>query len=421
MHKLKVGVIVDVNLAKSLGGTFSYYNTLLSGINNYEFDQAIEIVNVVFYEKTQPEVDFKKPVVFIKGYLNISSKNKLARRVSKGLKSIIKSLTFVNDLLSLPEKIKFRRIERDLARNGIDIIYHLKPEMVDLNYPFIATHWDLAHKSTYPFPELALDGHHESREKYYSNVLNKAMLILCESNAGIEELRYHYSLSPLRIKRLPLFGNSDLQLTVSVEAARQVLNKYGLITNEFFIYPAQFWALKNHYNLIVAFAAFIGEDPDRHFKLVLPGSDMGNLGYIQKLVADLSLDDSVLFPGFVPDQELSVFYRHATAAVMPTFLGPTNMPLIEAARLKCPVLCSNLKGHYEIMGEYALYFEPEDPGSIQNAMELLTGNEEGRTSLADSAYTHIMQSEFDLQKSLSALNTYLLQVKAVRKTWDITN
>ena len=49
---------------------------------------------------------------------------------------------------------------------------------------------------------------------------------------------------------------------------------------------------------------------------------------------------------------------------MPTLLGPTNMPLLEAACLDCPVICSDLEGHREMLGDYALYFNPYSPEDI---------------------------------------------------------
>jgi len=423
MRKLKVGVIVDMDLTAITGGKYSYHHTMLNGINNYTFDESIEIVNVVLYKKTRPTVQLKKETVFIKGYLYNGlyngPKTLIAGAVSKRIKDFSKLLGIGKKMFAFFDKINFRKIERALAGHNIDIIYHLEHQYADLNYPFITTHWDVGHKSTYPFPELALDGNHEARENYYTNIINKALIILCESVAGIDELKYYYSLNPAKIKQLPLFGNGNLTNELDEAQTEMILKAYQLNKNEFFLYPAQFWPLKNHYNLVLAFAELIKAPKNEHLKLLLTGSDKGSFDYIKKLINNLSLNGSVILAGFVSDQELSAFYINAIALVMPTYLGPTNMPLIEAAQLKCPVLCSNLPGHHEIMGDCAVYFDPENAIDIQNAMDEIANNTEKRAELIANAYEHIGASKFNLNNSLSILNNVLVQIKPIRLTWDV--
>lgn len=62
-------------------------------------------------------------------------------------------------------------------------------------------------------------------------------------------------------------------------------------------------------------------------------------------------------------------YKSAAALIMASHFGPTNMPPIEAMELGCPVICSDLGGHREILDNGALYFNSYDYFSIYNAME----------------------------------------------------
>ncbi|MBK8586427.1 MAG: glycosyltransferase [Bacteroidetes bacterium] len=84
-----------------------------------------------------------------------------------------------------------------------------------------------------------------------------------------------------------------------------------------FFYPAQFWAHKNHYNLLLAFKKLQNDFPD--LKLVLTGSDKGNKEYIKEVVSKLDLKNHVLFPGFVDNETMVGFYSHASAMIMPSF------------------------------------------------------------------------------------------------------
>jgi glycosyltransferase involved in cell wall biosynthesis len=126
----------------------------------------------------------------------------------------------------------------------------------------------------------------------------------------------------------------------------------------------------------------------------------------------------VIIPGFVTQDELSVFYKNAIALAMSSYLGPTNMPLIEAAHLNCPVLCSNLEGHKEILGDNALYFDPSNVDAIKNTMQQVL-DKNVRDKLRVSANEFIRNSPFKLSHSLKELEKILLQTKSKRKTWGI--
>jgi glycosyltransferase involved in cell wall biosynthesis len=155
-------------------------------------------------------------------------------------------------------------------------------------------------------------------------------------------------------------------LDVSSVMQSDILKKWNLENGQFYFYPAQFWAHKNHYALVQAFAIVSQKNPSA--KLVLSGSDKGNKKYIEELVSKLNLSEKVLFVGFISDEEVFALYKNAIALVMPTLLGPTNMPLLEAHALGCPVLCSNLQGHQKQMGDKAIYFDPLNPSDIADKM-----------------------------------------------------
>jgi glycosyltransferase involved in cell wall biosynthesis len=163
-----------------------------------------------------------------------------------------------------------------------------------------------------------------------------------------------------------MFPGTVARLDVDLSRQVQYLERYGVHGRGYFFYPAQFWSHKNHYNLLLAFKKLNKNYP--HIKMLFTGADKGNLEYIKSVVGDLGLQNMVVMPGFVSADEIHSFYKNALALVMPTFLGPTNMPLLEAEFLGCPVICSNLVGHREMLGENACYVEPDDPQSILDGM-----------------------------------------------------
>ncbi len=418
MDKLRVGVIVHFDDEPTDGGKYTYFNTLLKGINNFTFDPQIEIVNIVFYKDKLPKYQFKKQSIFIKEGFGNRIKL-LARKLTKKSNSttFTKRNPVINLLYSLSLKRKNTSTEALLKKNKIDMVYYLKQQEDIINYPFIATIWDVSHKSTNGFPEHTMNYNYEFREKYYLYTLNKAFVILCESQTGVQELKNFYSFYDKKIKVLPFFPGNIIEQEVDENQQKHILSKYNLEKDNFFVYPAQFWPHKNHYNLILAFSKLVRNNHSQ-IKLVLCGSNKGNLDYIMELIHSLSLASRVVITGFVSEDELLTFYKNAVALTMPTFLGPTNLPVIEAAALKCAVLCSDFEGHRELLGDNALYFDPGDASVIAEAMTKIL-DPTFREPMVQKAYDYTTRSPFNLNNSLRTLNEILLETKSKRKSWGV--
>jgi glycosyltransferase involved in cell wall biosynthesis len=282
------------------------------------------------------------------------------------------------------------------------------------NFPFASANWDTGHLSGYAFPEVAMNGKFEYREKWYANEIYKAIMVFAESESGKEELLKYTKLNPDRIGIVPLFPAEVVNLKVSNDEQENYLSKYKLKPKHFFFYPAQFWAHKNHYNLLLAFQKYSALNPE--VKLVLSGSDKGNKKYIEESAKKMGLESKVLFAGFIDIECLYTFYKHALAMIFPGILGPTNMPLLEARMLDCPVICSDIKGHREIMNDGALYFNPLNGDEIFNCMKTVTVDQE-REMLLSKAKKSLQGNIFTTEMALKALDENFLKLKSIRQTW----
>jgi glycosyltransferase involved in cell wall biosynthesis len=110
----------------------------------------------------------------------------------------------------------------------------------------------------------------------------------------------------------------------------------------YLFYPAQFWAHKNHVNLLLALKQL--SDQGKVIQLVLTGSDYGNLLHIEKTISELGLQNQVRTLGFVSNEELVAFYQNALALTYVSFFGPENLPPLEAFALGCPVIAARVDG-----------------------------------------------------------------------------
>ena len=311
------------------------------------------------------------------------------------------NITIFNEL----EYLYIAQFENVLKKNKIDLLYFLTPTYnISYNYPYILTHWDLGHKTMFAFPEVAMNNNFELRECYHREKLAKAFAIFSESEKSKQELVAIERINPDRIFVLPLFPGEVVRLNVSISEQENILNKWNVKNKNFYFYPAQFWPHKNHYNLIKAFAIVNKKYP--HLKLILSGSDKGNLTYLKEVVDNIGLSEKIIFTGFVQTEEIYTYYKNAIALVMPTFLGPTNMPLLEAYYLNCTVLCSNLEGHIEQMQEKAIYFNPSDVDDIANKMQ-----EQLEYSIQNT------QIDYDEENTCELIEHFLLKIYPLRKTF----
>ena len=65
---------------------------------------------------------------------------------------------------------------------------------------------------------------------------------------------------------------------------------------------------------------------------------------------------------------------------MPTFFGPTNIPVLEAWAFGCPVLTSDIRGVREQVGDAALLADPTSVEAIADGIHRLwTDRELGHT------------------------------------------
>jgi glycosyltransferase involved in cell wall biosynthesis len=86
---------------------------------------------------------------------------------------------------------------------------------------------------------------------------------------------------------------------------------------------------------------------------------------------------------------MSALYGIADALVMPTFFGPTNIPVVEAWSLGCPVLSSDIRGVREQVGDAGILVDPTDSHAIADAMYRLATNDALRVELRGRGFERV--------------------------------
>ena len=106
-------------------------------------------------------------------------------------------------------------------------------------------------------------------------------------------------------------------------------------------------------------------------KLVLAGGKGWGYDDIFAEVSRLGLEQDVLFPGYVPDDELAWWYRGAELFCYPSLLEGFGLPVVEAMACGVAVITSNISSLPEVAGEAALLVDPTSVAALAEALVTL--------------------------------------------------
>jgi glycosyltransferase involved in cell wall biosynthesis len=397
MKKLRIGIWISENFVPESGGGFGYYQQIINKISVHQFENT-EIIFLTNLKTFKLNTHHKIIHIDDKSIINHGSILYKVRRSLSYRLNLTTKLKYEQDLIKVKHQFQLQQIYKI-----VDLIYYPVPESPFTEIPFIYTLWDVGHLSMFAFPEVTMKSNFEKRKLHHDFIPHKALLVFVESEQGKRDAVRYLNLNEDRIKVIPIFASEII--------SDKVPNKRpSLINSEcFFIhYPAQFWSHKNHYNLLVAFKTVLETFPK--LKLVFCGSDKGNKNYITDVIVNLELTDSVIDLGFIEMAELKWLYKNSQGLVMPSFLGPTNMPLLEAASLNCAVCCSNLAGHKEQLGNYAYYFDPLNPAEIsQMICKMIFDKQNGEI--------RNYHSIFNIDNALMQIEKSFKEIESIRFCW----
>jgi glycosyltransferase involved in cell wall biosynthesis len=165
------------------------------------------------------------------------------------------------------------------------------------------------------------------------------------------------------------------------EAAAAFRKAKGL-PDRYWFYLGTLEPRKNLDLLLEAFATWQSVADDRDVCLVVAGGKGWYYDTIFAKVAEMGIERSVVFPGFVPDEELPDWYRAAELFIYPSRFEGFGMPVLEAMACGTPVMCSAAPGVAEVAGDAAIQVPADDIAAWVAAMDDLARQPEQRAALA---------------------------------------
>lgn len=263
-----------------------------------------------------------------------------------------------------------------LARNGIELMLYPAPSRYSFEsgVPYVMAIHDLQHRIHPEFPEVSADGEWEAREYLFANGVRHAEAIVVDSEVGREDVLefYGHLISPDRVRVLPFVLPPYLVKPTAADITATLGSLH--VTGRYLLFPAQFWPHKNHRRVVEAVAGLHRQGID--VTVVMTGSASGpirsgTLVEVREIVAREDIGNLVRILGYVDDTAMAPLYARAAGVLLPTFFGPTNIPVIEAWAMGVPVLTSDIRGIREQCGDAAILVDPLSPEAIAEGIRRL--------------------------------------------------
>jgi len=162
---------------------------------------------------------------------------------------------------------------------------------------------------------------------------------------------------------------------------RPVLERISGLPHDYFLYLGTLEPRKNLLGLLEGYR--IAKPKIGDCKLVLGGAKGWEYQTIFEKVKEYGLEEDVVFPGYLPSEDLPKLYSGAKAFLFPSLYEGFGIPPLEAMACGVPVVTSNCSCLPEVTGDAAVLVNPKDSEELAWAMENILTD----TALRDTCVT----------------------------------
>jgi len=142
-------------------------------------------------------------------------------------------------------------------------------------------------------------------------------------------------------------------------------------------------SLKPHKNISTLLRAYalLRNRGDIRQRLLIVGDDARWKPLLVEECARLGIQDTTTFVPYVSQELLPKVYAGAELLAMPSTIEGFGLPALEAMACGTPVVCSRAASLPEVGGEAVMYFDPQSPEELAEAIEQVLSSKELRESL----------------------------------------
>jgi glycosyltransferase involved in cell wall biosynthesis len=269
-------------------------------------------------------------------------------------------------------------LPRAIQKHGIDVFHgpnHYLPARRQV--PQIVTYHDLAEAKF----QLADPDEQARQQDAVRRCLSRADRVIALSKCTKRDV-LDYGYLDQKVQVIYQGGNVDAVGEPSPEQVEKVRQKYGL-RGRYVLFIGSLVPRKNLGMLLRAYAAVSGRLEDRP-QLVLGGAnDTETYEKLRVLADSLGIADSVVYTGYLTNDEVTGLYGGASTFVLPSLYEGFGMVVLEAMAHGVPVIATRAGSLGEVVGEAGVLVDIDDDAALADAMHSVLTDSSVAKDLAD--------------------------------------
>ncbi len=302
------------------------------------------------------------------------------------------------DEVNIPTILMDRDIELyHVPQNGVGL-----PK--DKHCPFVITLHDVI---PYKMPETCGETFLRIFNEEMPSIVSRCDGIITVSQFSKEDIAMAFNFPKEKIFVTHLAAEDIYHPLDKKECLDLIKSRYG-IDGDYILYVGGFSPRKNIVGLIEAFSK-LKTKYKKDINLVIAGKQGKSYPIYKKSAQDLGVEGSVIFPGFIDVDHLPQLYNASKLLAYPSFYEGFGLQPVEAMACGVPVITSNVTSIPEVLGDSAVFINPNDVDELCNSMYEVLSSEE----LAESLILKGLVRSSELSWYKTAKNTLLAYSKII--------
>ena len=209
---------------------------------------------------------------------------------------------------------------------------------------------------------------------------------------GVDEqfrVMFPTEVHSLECKDFNLNKMNSYRLKPELQTLKQsgLMKKYN-ITKPFIFYTGV-W--RNHKNLVGLVKAFgiLRNKYKLDYQLVLGGKEDPYYPEVRETWKKFELENKIIRTGFIDQKDIPLFYNVAEVFVIPSFYEGFGLIGLEAMACGTPVISSNTTSLPEILGNAAIYFNPNSSKEMAKKIKLVLTDKKLYNELIEKGFKQV--------------------------------
>jgi glycosyltransferase involved in cell wall biosynthesis len=265
--------------------------------------------------------------------------------------------------------------ERQLIEKKYDYVYFISPDirvMTITKLKIISTIWDFGHLDLNKDKEFRNSLTQIKRKYYYNKSINSSEVVIVES---LTTKNMTMKLYDKKAKDILILSFSTIMMNY-----KKVFDDFipkAKPQSSYFVYPANYWPHKNHLAIIKMVKCLKNKD----IKIYFVGSKTKYISSFQKKISQFDCSDVIIELGRIEQKSLLSLIANSLGVLMPSKLGPTNLPVFESLFLGVPVIVSLAHERIKETEKVIRYIDVNDPEVFAFEIDMLPSIKFDRTDL----------------------------------------